>query len=506
VQVDRDAVKTTVFPWLTAGGAPGHVAFMFAGTETNGDPNIGTFEAAWNVYVSMSSNMLSTDALSPPTFRQVKATTHPFHYDSICLNGLGCDLAVPPGDRTMADFLAIDYNPVTKKLTVIFNRTNKRPGDPLGKVASPMAVTQSGGPTLDGGTLTNDRLTVRTSSVDPSGDALSLYSVAAPLVVPPDPPSTNEPAADFHSVSVGPELRLSDGSAVQNGGFTVTMRVADLSTASLLNTAARTQSQSLLWVFRFTNGHQDVAASARWNAAHGFTFGYNDYTTGDTPCLPTAADNAKCIRYPGDQPIEGKVDQASGTIQLSVPRFLLRGLEGPTGHRQRPAEVAATVGTRFYDATAWSLGNTLSPVQDVQSFLYPFDNAPSMDFLLPGGGGGGGGLGCGTSGGGSISAGSGEGKFSLDVRAPTTGSVAYRDKGAGVDFQATAITLVTCVGTKATVKGVGRNGDDAGLPFTVETVDNGEPGRNDRFSISIGSPATYSASGALARGNIQVRN
>lgn len=31
------------------------------------------------------------------------------------------------------------------------------------------------------------------------------------------------------------------------------------------------------------------------------------------------------------------------------------------------------VGTRFYDATAFSMGNNASPTQDVQSFLYPLD-------------------------------------------------------------------------------------------------------------------------------------
>ena len=45
VQVDRDAVRSTVFPWVTAGGAPGRVAVVFAGTETDGNPNTGTFNA-----------------------------------------------------------------------------------------------------------------------------------------------------------------------------------------------------------------------------------------------------------------------------------------------------------------------------------------------------------------------------------------------------------------------------------------------------------------------------
>src|SRR5919201_2576446 len=100
IQVDRDAVRTTVFPWLAAGGAPGRVAVTFYGTESDGNPNSGNFKASWDVYVNQSVNALSTDPANPPTFSQVKVTTHPFHYDSICLNGLACDLAVPAGDRT----------------------------------------------------------------------------------------------------------------------------------------------------------------------------------------------------------------------------------------------------------------------------------------------------------------------------------------------------------------------------------------------------------------------
>jgi len=92
-------VQTTVFPWVAAGGAPGRVAVAFYGTTSDGDPNSGDFKGAWNVYVNQSLNALDASR----TFSQVSATTHPFHYDSICLNGLGCDLAVPPGDRTLAD-------------------------------------------------------------------------------------------------------------------------------------------------------------------------------------------------------------------------------------------------------------------------------------------------------------------------------------------------------------------------------------------------------------------
>ena len=497
VQVDRDAIRTTVFPWVTAGGAPGRVAVVFAGAETDGNPNVGTFNASWDIYVNQSLNAAASDA----TFSQVKATTHPFHYDSICLNGLGCDLSVPPGDRSMADFFSLDYSPVDKKIYVTFDRTNKMPDEDLGHIASPMAMTQIAGPSLGGGTIgpIANRTPLRTSSVDQTGDALSSYSILA--AAPVNPPTTNEPAGDFTSASVGPELDLLDNTPVANGGFTVTMRVANLAQTELLATAGRTQSQSLLWVWRFTNGYQDAAAAARWNAAQGFTFGYNDFTTGNAPCIGGDTGGDKCILYPGDQPIQGDVNQTTGTIRLSVPRFLLRALSGSTGPGERPSEVAATVGSRFYDGTAFSLGNTISPIQTLQSFLYPLDNTPSMDFLLPAPSGGGtSGVPCKITGGGTLQ--TTGGKFSLNVHVgtPPKGSVSYRD--ASTDFRSTSLSLATCADpSHAEIRGAGKNGNDP-VQFVLEVVDGGEASTNDAFSLTM-TPGG-NRSGTLSKGNIQI--
>ena len=176
MQVDRDAVRTTVFPWVAAGGAPGRVAVAFYGTTSDGDPNSGEFDAAWDVYVNQSLNALDASR----TFSQVKATTHPFHYDSICLNGLACDLAVPPGDRTLADFFSIDLDPVSGKLSVVFNRTNKKPDEALGHVGAPMLAAQIAGPSNGGSTLASTRPALRQSTDDPTGDALSNYSLTTP--------------------------------------------------------------------------------------------------------------------------------------------------------------------------------------------------------------------------------------------------------------------------------------------------------------------------------------
>jgi hypothetical protein len=333
-----------------------------------------------------------------------------------------------------------------------------------------------------------------------TGDALSSYSILSPA---PDPPTANEPAADFTSVSIGPELDLIDNSQVASGGFTVTMKVADLSAASLANTLARTASSSLLWVWRFTNGHTDVAATARWNAAQGFSFGYNDFTTGVTPCAPAGPGSSaseKCILYPGDQPIQGDVNQSTGTIRLSVPRYLLRALSGPTGPGQRPTEVGAIVGSRFYDGTAFSLGNA-SAVQTVQSFFYPLDNTPSMDFLLPAAGGGGGGgtaVPCKITGGGTA----GGGKFSLNVHTttPPKGSVAYRD--ATTDFRSTSLSSATCTdATHGEIRGTGKNNSDT-VNFVVQVVDGGEASTNDSFTLTMSPGGTRG--GPLTKGNVQI--
>jgi hypothetical protein len=308
----------------------------------------------------------------------VQATTHPLHYDSICLNGLGCDLAVPPGDRTLADFFAIGYDPSSGRLSVVYDRDNKKPDDDLGHIATPMVVSQIAGPSASGGTVAvANHAVVRSSSTDATGDALSSYSLTAPGVAPPSPPTKNEPAADFTNVSVGPDAA--------SGGFTVTLKLANLSTTALTQALTDTGGLSLVWIWRFANGYQDSAASVRWNPAQGFTFGWNDYTLGASPCFGAtnaAGQSEKCVVYPGDQPLAGTVDPLTGTIKLVIPRSYLRQLSGADADG-RPLEAPADTGARFYDGTAFSFANNAGATQQSQSFLYTLDNTPAMDFLLP---------------------------------------------------------------------------------------------------------------------------
>jgi hypothetical protein len=180
-----------------------------------------------------------------------------------------------------------------------------------------------------------------------------------------------EAAADFRSATVA---------AGPGDGFAVTMKLSDLSDDALAQALADTDSPRLLWIFRFFNGYQSSAAVARYTAAGGFSFGFNDFQTGSVTC---GSSGEKCLQYPGDQAITGKADQAAGTITLNVPGSKLKALSGPQGPGQRPKEVAAKPGDRLYDGTAFSLADVSPGGGADQSFLYPLDNAPSMDFLIP---------------------------------------------------------------------------------------------------------------------------
>ena len=386
IQIDRDNVRSSVFAWVAAGGAPGRVAVTFYGSETDGDPNVGPsedeegnptgFRGSWDVYVSQSLNALGAN----PTVAQVKATTHPFHYDSICLNGTACLITL--GDRSLADFFAMDFNPQRHSLHLVYNQGYKRPDDEAGVLATPAVISQIAGPTLDGEPIEpaqGEPLANRRD--DAADDAITDYSrLCLQADCPPKPSAgENQPAADLRSVSVGPQRDLETGSEVPGGGFTVTLKLADLSDAALEQAIEAQRATGLRFVFRWINGFRSSAAVAKWDPLNGFTFGFNDFVTASASCGTTA-----CLTYPGDQAIQGKVDQAAGTLTMSVPRDKLKGLVGSTGPDQRPEEKPAGDDTRFYDATAFALAIPVTTDDAEQSFMYPFDNAPAFDFLVGG--------------------------------------------------------------------------------------------------------------------------
>jgi hypothetical protein len=98
----------------------------------------------------------------------------------------------------------------------------------------------------------------------------------------------------------------------------------------------------------------------------------------------------------------------------------------------------------------------------------------------------------------------GAASFSLGVFADRDGGVAYRDEGAGVHFRSTEIHSVSFDdAAHITIVGLGTN-DGADVGFTVAATDAGEPGSQDRFTITLTGDDGYSNTGTLLRGNVQL--
>jgi hypothetical protein len=136
--------------------------------------------------------------------------------------------------------------------------------------------------------------------------------------------------------------------------------------------------------------------------------------------------------------------------------------------------------------------------------MYPLDNTPAMDFLLANGNATTTGSACTVNGGGSIPGKqAGDAKFTVGAHTNLNGNNALKDPSAGVDFKSTSITSVSCSNGAATIQGSGLN-NKAGVTYTIKVVDNGEPGSNDTYSISL-SDGYSNGPATLTKGNIQVK-
>ena len=87
------------------------------------------------------------------------------------------------------------------------------------------------------------------------------------------------------------------------------------------------------------------------------------------------------------------------------------------------------------------------------------------------------------------------------------GNLSYNDHKNGVKVKSTSVTAYIVIDANTRqIEGAAKLNDNTSVTYTVVVVDNGEPGRNDTFSIALSNG--YQASGALAGrlcgGNIQI--
>lgn len=366
VQVNRDDVMSTVMPWVTAGD-PGRIAISFYGTTVNGNPEVGTFRGPWDVYVNtiMDADTVNPDDPNATVVNQTAVTTHPIHWDSICLSGIACTTG---GDRTLLDFFQVDHDP-QGRLRVAYNESNKRYGQPVGPMAIITYSKQTGGADLIGNPETPDpRPVVSNFREDPAEDALFPFSFFSPVpgVTPPGF-RTNHPGMDIL------EVTAAEGDADGEPGVTFTMTIADLSAGARQEAQTGTASANLLYVVRFFSGFTPHAAVASMSPTGSFSFGYSDFTM--TP-------DAKLEIYPQTEAIPGSVDEETGVITMTVPYSLIEHVTpNETDPAAEPTVRTVETNDRIYEITGYTFGNPGGSA-GVQYFLNTVDVSPPFDHIL----------------------------------------------------------------------------------------------------------------------------
>ncbi|MBA2556533.1 MAG: hypothetical protein H0V12_04185, partial [Chloroflexi bacterium] len=363
IQVNRDDVKSTNMPWIDAGD-PGRIAVSFYGSVVDGNPEIGTFRGPWDVYVNTSVNALA--APGSVQMSQTKATTHPIHWDSICLSGLACSTS--GGDRTLLDFFQVRHD-TAGRIRVTYNESNKRYGDAVGPIAIVTYSKQVAGPGLFAGPNppADTRPRIGFVRADPAGDARYPFSLFGSPTAPPSPPfRTNYAALDFRSVRSGP------GTVGSQPGVTFTMKLADLSPAAISAAQAGLNSPNLLYVVRFFSGFEAHAAVASVSPTGAFRFGFTD--------LALSADT-KLEIYPLQTTIPGTVDSATGTITMTVPFSLIEHVRVSADPSDPPLVRDAKANDLIHEVTGFTFGNA-SGDPAVQYFLSQADSTPPFDYRL----------------------------------------------------------------------------------------------------------------------------
>jgi hypothetical protein len=478
-QINGNDANSNEFVWAQA-GADGTLGVIWLGNSSHLDSDFmpswyNNRQAAtafkWFGYASLIRNATG----GTPNFSQAKFTDQPSHYGQICNMGLFCTVSM--GDRTMADFLAL-YFDRDGAMRIVFNDTTSQHHG-----AHIFEVRQVAGPSAIGTTIS--KVVPKNPVTDPTGDAQSPHY--SPLGT-----GTSQPHLDFTKL----ELSKPNASTLRVQMTLFAPPVPGLMPPGETSNVWWTRFQALSLgdegeeSYRiFYVGAESVGGMATPTFFAGSGRSANNAVPGNG-CTTTTPENCKIVQYPSEVVVTtGNV--SANVITIDVP------LQGGFG-ANRPI-----FGNTLYNVTALSAGrgNAGAEISDIYADV---DATKSFDFAAAGqpppppppe-------AGCKITGGGAITTTSGEGSFSLNPHANLKGKVQYRD-GAAADFRSTRLTSVSCnqQAHSGTVEG---EGVDNGQPvtFTVEVIDNGEPGKTDVFNIELSNG--YVAGGMLTRGNIQV--
>ena len=345
VRVSTSPANTAEFLWAQAGSA-GQLGLAWYATDTNGQPDSfpnwaddpqGSTSVKWWGYAGVVSNAASLS----PTVAQQRFTEKPMHYGQICNQGIGC--TVSGGDRTMADYFALNFDR-KGAIRIVYNDTTSQSHG-----AHLFEVRQLQGKTATGKSLNSP--VPKSPMSDGTGDAQwPHYS--------PTGGGPNQPQLDLTTAS----LKMASPSTLR-----VKMTVANLS-----GLQPPPGKANAVWLSRFQalsfGDFGEEAYRIFYVGAESLGGASPQYFAGSTTCTETTPGNCKVVNYPRTMAATGRV--CGNMISIDVP------INGGFG-------VGLPLGNQLYDATAFTFGRN-----DANDLYADVDATHSFDFALGGATGG----------------------------------------------------------------------------------------------------------------------
>lgn len=313
-QVDSGvSTNVDVFPWIVAGDA-GRIDVVWYGTKqakSVWDPGSQTTD--WYPYLTQSVNANRSATKNAIFSAPVKVSQRPNHNGGICTMGLGCTTG---GDRSLVDFFQVDVNK-SGGAEVIWADTSNNAGNNGNQSAIVEVAQQSSGPGLFKSSavsgfppITCVAATSTPCQSDPTGDAK--YEAQGTI-------GTNVSNLDITGSSVGV-----DPSSSKN--LLVRMNVASLKSLPSAGQAGLNANDLYVDYLTSWNYHKPAGTQATYDSTGNVYYAYLEINTatgattaaaGNTCAIATT--HGKYLVYPGDVAVNSKINQATGTIDLSVP-------------------------------------------------------------------------------------------------------------------------------------------------------------------------------------------
>jgi len=477
---DGTNTRTTLFPWIETGPTPGSVGIVWYGTSNA----VNNDDANWEVFYAQSFNADE----EVPTFRQVTASDHFIHASNISTGG-----TLGTANRNLLDYFQVSFDPTGAAVISYTDDHNDYDGHTY-------VTRQISGPSINNRGTTNVPAPVEGASLPPkakpSADAPQVTDFAQDVQVGLLAVLPLNDSLDILSVKYSCETTL--GGPV----IVATMKVSDLTIVPPASS----------WRMNFAANAPDT----RLSPAGDYSFGLADrgdqffvraqtpLTITTEPFLSASQFTFGTVRRLSDGTLayatrgaadSGSFDMMNKTITVKVSASKLNPFV-----TKGPAIGLGSVLTGLRGQTFTSGANAKTDITRGGTLF-------TIDRCQLGGGGGGGGGGANH---GQAFRVTGSGKilgktvsFEINADDLPSGRLKYHDKEQNINFASDRITGFTRLASNKVMFSGEATINGQAVMFTVEVEDNGDPGTNDRFKITIAGAVNSMREGALTQGNVQ---